>query len=181
MALISFAEALPNKVHTITLFSASMAYLTAQKLNTRYIVKSGKMMSHRAYVGGLSGQVPGEANKRLKHIGSMVRKLSKDVSKRVGISYQKYLKSIYDELWLTAEQAVEQNHADAIAIVKCDESLEGTTERLVRTIFGAINVTFSRCPLITGPIAIASSNQKVRSIIKKKLNFTSRKYFGFYL
>ena len=58
--LISFAKALPNKVHTVTQFAASMAYITAQHLDTRYVLPSATMMSHRASIGGLGGQVPGE-------------------------------------------------------------------------------------------------------------------------
>ena len=65
---IDTIQALPNKVHTITIFAASMGYNLAQALNTRYILRSGTLMSHRARVSGISGQVPGEANTSINFI-----------------------------------------------------------------------------------------------------------------
>jgi len=131
--LIHFANNLPNKVHTITVFAASMGYLTAQHLGKRYIVPHGAFMSHRASISGLSGQVPGEANSRLKYISQQVKELSINTAKRVGVSYKSYMSSIYNELWLTANEAVRLNHADEVVNVKCDKSLSKTHIKNIRT------------------------------------------------
>lgn len=181
MALIDFANSLPNKVHTITIFAASMAYLTAQHLDKRYVVPSAQMMSHRARIGGLAGQVPGEANKRLDHIHNIVKELFTSTAKRVGVPYDQYLQSVYDELWLTAKQAVKQNHADEIIKARCDSSLSGTYESKVATLFGTFTVTFAECPLIQGPIKIGTSNLKIELMIKKYLNFRKKRYYRLYL
>jgi ATP-dependent Clp protease protease subunit len=184
-SLIDFANALPNKVHTITLFAASMAYLTAQHLDRRYVISSARLMSHRARISGLGGQVPGEANSRLHHIGSIVQELLKSTAKRVGVSYNEYLGSIYDELWLTAQQSVERNHADEIVNVKCDKSLNGTYYDTVVTFFGEFRVTYSRCPLIRGPLKIGAQkgrvSRRIKRRVRKSLQHEKRKYFDYTL
>ena len=179
--LIDYAKSLPNKVHTITLFAASMAYITAQHLDQRYIVSSGRMMSHRVRVSGVAGQIPGEAISRIAHISKISRELSENVAKRVGVKYSHYMRSIYDELWLTANQAVESNHADAVVQVKCHKSLQGTYNTLVRTFFGEFNVEFSKCPLIKGPVSISTKNVMVRKVIEELFNHTNKKHFSVYL
>lgn len=176
-SLIDFAKALPNRVHTITIFAASMAYLTAQHLDRRYVIPSGQLMSHRARIGGLSGQVPGEANSRLRFISQIVKELFQSTAKRVGVPYRDYLGSVYDELWLTAKEAVNQNHADEIITAKCDKSLSGTYTTNVRTFFGTYKVTFSKCPLISGPLKISSKNTKVQQHIRRLFNYKQRKTF----
>jgi ATP-dependent protease ClpP protease subunit len=55
-------KAYPNKVNTITIFAASMGYMTVQNLGKRYILPSGILMSHRAKLGGVGGEIPGEFN-----------------------------------------------------------------------------------------------------------------------
>jgi hypothetical protein len=51
---------------------------------------------------------------------------------------------------MTAAQAVKTGHADAIAKVVCDKSLQGTYIERQFTLFGAYDVTFSKCPLVRG-------------------------------
>jgi ATP-dependent Clp protease protease subunit len=176
LSLIDFAKALPNKVHTITLFSASMAYVTAQYLDRRYIVANGTMMSHRMRIGGLGGQVPGEADSRLSNINTMSFEISNIIAKRVGISYKEYMLSIYDELWLTGSQAVAKNHADEIVSARCDKTLTGSYESSVRTLFGEFTVVFSKCPLIRGPLDVKTDNKFIKLYIQKFFNFASRDF-----
>lgn len=178
-SLIDFAKGLPNKVHTITLFAASMAYLTAQHLDNRYVVSGAKLMSHRARISGLGGQVPGEANTRLAHITKIVSELLETTAKRVGVSYDDYLHLIYDELWLTGAEAVAKNHADAIVSVKCDDSLKGTYDSQVRTFFGTFKVTYSKCPMIRGPVKIDADNEEDRQLVEDELDYESYDQFKY--
>lgn len=179
--LISFARSLPNRVHTITLFGASMAYLVAQHLNKRYVISSSRMMSHRARISGLSGQVPGEAVSRLKHVNRIIKELFATTAKRVGSNYKDYMRSVYDELWLTAAQAVQTKHADAMINAKCDKSLSGTYTTFVSSFFGSIKVTFSKCPLIRGPIKIHTKNKFIEKMIQEELDYNNKKHFEFTL
>jgi ATP-dependent protease ClpP protease subunit len=140
-------------VNTITIFAASMGYITAQNLSgKRYILPSGTLMSHRAKIGGIDGQLPGESNTRLKFYQDFVERLSKGAANRVGISYKKYMSQIQDELWLVGDKAVKAGHADEVVLIKCDASLRGTEDIIVKTMLGSFNVTYSKCPLINAPL-----------------------------
>lgn len=157
--LIELIEGLPRKVVTVTIFAASMGYQIAQALDTRYILQTGTLMSHRAAIGGLGGQVPGEANSRLNWITQAVELMEKKTSKRVGMSLKEYKEAIRDELWLTGENAVRQNHADQVVRALCDDSLSGTEEVDINTMFGTVKATVSKCPIISGPLAISGENK----------------------
>jgi ATP-dependent Clp protease, protease subunit len=157
---IDTVRSLNKNVHTITVFSASMGYHTVQGLGIRYILPSGLLMSHRAYVGGLDGQFPGELNSRIKMLMESTEELDKVAAKRVGISLEDYKKLIHDELWLTGSKAVELNHADEVVQAVCDKSLSGTNIQEIRSFFGTFKVEFSNCPLITGPISVKGNNEQ---------------------
>jgi ATP-dependent protease ClpP protease subunit len=151
---INTVKALGKRVHTITIFSASMGYQTVQALGTRYILPSGILMSHRAFVSGLAGQFPGELNKRLDMLMKSTENMEKISSTRVGMSLEDYQKAIHDELWVIGQDAVDKGHADEVVLAKCDKSLSGTYIKTYQTFFGPVDVEFSNCPLISGPLRI---------------------------
>jgi len=157
---IEAAKGLNRKVHTITIFAASMGYHIAQSLDYRFIVGSGVLMSHRAAIGGLSGQIPGEANSRLEWLTGLTTLMDKAVAKRIGKSLADYQKSIVNELWLLSDAAVANGHSDAVVSINCGESLQATESQTVASMFGSFHVTFSKCPLITAPISATSSSGK---------------------
>lgn len=166
--------------HTITIAAFSMGYQTVQNLGTRYILPSGILMSHRASVRGLGGEVFGELDTILNLIKREVTELDIIAAKRVGLSVDKYRKDISDELWLTGKEAVKLNHADKLALPVCDKSLLGTHIRNIRTFFGVYSVEFSNCPLITSPLRVVSVRKGKKSDL---LNFYNniRNYVGYEL
>ncbi len=156
---IDTVSALNKKVHTITIFSASMGYHTVQGLGKRYILPSGTLMSHRAAVSGLSGQFPGELITRINMLMESTLVLDRAASKRVGMSLSNYKAAIHDELWVTGQDAVDQGHADEVVKARCGQGLGGTYEKTFFSIFGPISVSFSKCPLIVGPVSVNSDNK----------------------
>jgi hypothetical protein len=129
-------------------------------------------MSHRVKIGGLAGQVPGEAVTRLNDIIATSQRMDEKVAKRIGMSVEDYQKLIYDELWLDGEAAVKQRHADRVAQTR-EESFE--------TMFGSVEAVFSKCPLIAGPVKLGFDRSKFRSydealsaIRKTKRNITTQ-------
>lgn len=147
-------KALPCTFDTITVFAASMGYQTVQNLGKRYIIPSGVLMSHRASVSGLSGEIGGELDEMVKHLKDNVTELEVIAANRVGITLNDYRNFIRDELWLTANEAVKKNHADESILVTCDKSLMTTYVETIRTIFGNFEVEFSNCPVIVGPLSV---------------------------
>lgn len=147
--LIDTINSIPNKVHTISAFSASMAYITVQSLGKRYVLPSAVLMSHRAYIGGLKGTFE-QVDSLTDMLKEMVKEHDLTCSKRVGLTYHAYKTLIHDDHWMTASQAVKTGHADAVAKVICDKSLQGTYKERQFSLFGAYDVTFSKCPLVRG-------------------------------
>jgi ATP-dependent protease ClpP protease subunit len=160
LAFIDTVRSLKRPVHTITLFAASMGYQVVQELGTRFITPSGTLMSHRGAVSGMSGQVPGELNSRLNYIMSLLDDMNRKAAQRVKMDLRDYKDAIINELWIYGHHAVATKHADAIADVKCDKKLsEGTNVQEFVTIFGNFKVTYSNCPLISGPISFQFSRE----------------------
>lgn len=162
-------NALPCKFHTITIFSASMGYQTVQNLGKRYIIPSGTLMSHRASIRGLGGEIGGELDQVYNSIKKEVEEMEITAANRVGITLKDYKNLISDELWLTAKDAVKTNHADEVVLVKCDKSLMGTSVQTVRTFFGSFDVEYSDCPIVTAPIRVEVSNQEEETQLRDHL------------
>lgn len=156
--LIDFASALPQKVHTVTLFAASMGFQIAQNLNTRYIIRNGTLMSHRASVSGLSGQVKGELEARYKMIRRMVDFLDVKASTRMGMTLKEYEALVVPEYWVHGYDAVAAKIADEQVLLQCGSTLNGSDQVSFNTIFGTVIVTFSKCPLIKAPEKIDVSS-----------------------
>jgi ATP-dependent Clp protease protease subunit len=152
--LISTIKATGRPVHTVSLFAASMGFNIVQRLDTRYVLSSGTLMAHRATVGGLEGQIPGNFLTRVANILSTVTGMEKQNAARLGISFEEYTTLVKDEYWVTGEEAVKQNAADKVAQIKCDSSLGGKHEEEYATFFGPAFVTFADCPAVTGPLSV---------------------------
>jgi len=171
--LIEVIKGLPRKVVTVTAYAASMGYQIVQALSTRYILESGTLMSHRAAIGGLRGQVPGEANSRLKHISELVEEMEVSTSKRLNMSVKEYKELIRDELWLTGRISVATKHADKVVRARCNANLSGIVSESIDTMFGPVKVTMHRCPLISGPLKVDTgedSSEFTKKAIQDEIN-----------
>lgn len=181
MDLIDFAKALPQKVNTITLFAASMGFHIAQSLDTRYIAHDGTLMSHRARVEGLGGQVKGELETRYKMLLRAVDMLDSVAASRLGMSLKDYEAMIVNEYWVFGFDAIGQKAADEQVLLKCGESLDGTDTVEYQTLFGSAQVTFSKCPLIKEPESVNMANTKTenRSTVETalKMSITNKREF----
>lgn len=154
MDLIDFCKALPQKVHTITLFAASMGFQIAQNLDTRYIVRSGTSMSHRARISGLGGQVKGELETRYKSVRRIVDFLDIIASQRLGLDLKTYEGKIFNEMWVYGFDSLNEKVADEVVLLKCGSSMNGIYYQNYDTMFGQVRVGFNKCPLIKAPESI---------------------------
>lgn len=161
---IDYANSLPQKIKPICIFCASMGYHMFQSFNERLVFSSSTLMSHRASLGGMGGQVPGELESRLKWIKDELLQMDTKVAKRVGLTVEDYRKLIYDELWLNGTSAVATKHADRVAKIKCSDNLiAGTNNDTVITMFGPVEVKTSKCPLINGILDFKFKREAFRS------------------
>lgn len=154
--LIDFAKGLPQHVDTVTLFAASMAFQIAQQMDKRYITPNGTLMSHRAR-GSVSGQFDGELESRYKMVKRAIDKLDQDASSRMGMKLSDYKKLILNEYWVHGYNAIDDKAADEQVLLRCGKSLEGTEFVTFDTLFGSVDVEFSKCPLIKAPVSVRAS------------------------
>lgn len=167
LLFIDTIKALNRPIHTITIFAASMGYQIAQELGHRYITPSGTLMSHRGAVSGLSGQVPGELNSRLKYLENLLHRMNVNAAKRTKVSLKDYQNSIVNELWTSGQEAVNMNQADTVVLVKCDKDLmDKTYTESVNVMILTIDVKYSACPLISGPIGFGGVEKFTRTQIQ---------------
>ena len=175
--LMTVAQGLHRPVNTVVLFAASMGFQITQALGTRYITQYGTLMSHRAK-GGFEGEFPGQVNSRLNYWLDRMDEMDKITIARTNgkQTLESYVKSYQNELWLTGPKAVAQGYADALANIRCDKSLMTTYKEMVETFFGNIIVTWSRCPLITTPVAVElplvtpDKKKYLEDLIKQRLD-----------
>jgi ATP-dependent protease ClpP protease subunit len=152
---IRFARVSRRPIHTVTIFAASMAFQIVEALpGKRLMAEGGYLMSHRASVGGIGGQVPGELDTRLDFLKQMIDELDSALCKRVGITLKHYKELIHDEYYAYPTKAIKDHFADAKVDLSCDTSLKGTHTDRVQTMTGPITVEVSDCPLISYPVKI---------------------------
>lgn len=154
LQLIDTLKSLPQKVKTLTLFSASMGFQVVQNMNDRLIVPAGTLMSHMA-AGGVEGSFGGNFDVRVNALRRQLQYMDQIDADRMSMSLEAYRKLTHDEYWVGGFEAVQDRAADKEVLARCGEDMSGTNSKDMNTIFGAITVTFSNCPLITGPLGIS--------------------------
>lgn len=159
LQIIETAKGLPNPVHTISQFSASMSFVISQYLGTRYLLSNATLMAHRARVGGVDGEVPGSAYTRLDAVLEMTNRLDGVVAARAGLNVGMYQAMVRDEMWLSADQGIRQHFGDKIVKVRCDKTLSGVNLQSVQVGPFSFQVGFSKCPLISYPVSIQMGNR----------------------
>ena len=84
---------------------------------------------------------------------------------------ESYQKAYSQELWVTGQEAVAGGYADAVVRVKCDKTLNGTTQHEVEFMGMTIDYELSNCPLNTSPANIRiggkALSQEYTEIVKK--------------
>jgi ATP-dependent Clp protease, protease subunit len=158
LELIEFLQSLNRPVHTITIFSASMGWQIAQHLNGRLIINYGVLMSHRAF-GGFRGEFPGQLDSRLEFWKRRVYEMDQvTVNRTKGKqTMESYQAAMANELWIGGQDAVEMGYADRVVRMRCSKELSNQLETVaVRTFFGSINLVFSGCPTVTGPVGVSA-------------------------
>lgn len=110
-AIVSAIEASPVPVYTVCLqVCASMAAMLHQYGARRYMVDRSILMFHNAS-GGFQGSLPQVAS-LFKTINRFVNKMFHNTAKRSGQEISVFLAKIQNDLWIDAEDSLEQHYSD---------------------------------------------------------------------
>lgn len=154
---IRFAQTSKRKVHTITIFAASMGFQIVESLGSRYVTSYSTLMSHKVKGGFGNTEMPGQLDSRYGHLLSHIREQDSLVVSRTNgkQTLATYANLIQNEYWANSGKSITDGFADEEVSPKCDKSLEATHVQYIDFGFFALNVEFSNCPLITSPVSIS--------------------------
>lgn len=157
-AIIETAKGTGAIIHTISMFSASMSFIISQYLGDRLVMSSSMLMTHRATVSGVSGQIPGSLLSRTFGLLMETLEIDQHIAARSGMPLPEYQFNTANELWMTGKLAVDKHFADELVKVRCDKSLEGTSApETINLGFLSVDVSFHKCPLLTYPAKVRLS------------------------
>ena len=132
-------------------FAASMAFVILQSCTNRYALESSILMQHQMSLG-LSGPIE-NIKSYFKMIQDIENKLNLDQANRVGLKLEEFEKKIFNDWWISGITATNENVIDQLVDLKCSNSLlKKRTSLEVKTFFGIIKYTFSKCPLLRNPL-----------------------------
>lgn len=159
LELIEVLNGLGRPVHTVTVFGASMGFQIAQNLDTRYILKSGILMSHRAagqFQGSFGGTSPSQIDERMHVFVQMTKEMDEQTVKRTNgkQTLKSYQEAYANEMWLTGQEAVAGGYADKVTNVKCDKTLGGTSKHQVEFLGMIIQYETDNCPINSSPLNV---------------------------
>jgi ATP-dependent protease ClpP protease subunit len=146
-------------------FAASMAFVILQSCPQRYALPSSILMQHQMSLG-LKGPLENVEN-YLTFIHSVDDNLDKMQADRMNMPEAEFRKKVMNDWWIAGHNAKDFNAVDDLVMVKCSKELMPKRERInVRTMFGNIEIIFSKCPIAREPLDIKMKEGNDYSDIK---------------
>ena len=134
-------------------FAASMAFVILQSCPQRLALPSSILMQHQMSLG-LKGPLENVDN-YLSFIHSVDNNLEKMQADRMNMTEPEFRKKVLNDWWIAGHMAKEYNAVDDLVMVKCSKELMPKRDRInVRTMFGNIEIVYSKCPIAREPIDI---------------------------
>lgn len=132
----------------------SMGFVIFQHCPVRYVRPRAVLMQHQMSLG-VRGQLE-NLKSRLDLVQDLDDQLSKVQADRLKLTVEEFKSKTNNDWWMYGKTIMENNAADDVVNVVCD--FDYRTETFVvdyMTMFGPVHVTFSKCPLVTQPLAIS--------------------------
>ena len=158
-------------------FAASMAFIIFQSCDNRLISPSGILMQHQMSLG-IKGDLQNLKN-YLAMIDDINDSLTIAQAERLSLSVDEFNNKVVNDWWISGFSAKKLNVADNLTNIKCSPSLYKKNTKINKnSVFGNIEFTFSKCPLISNPIEINynfSNDTIIDYYDKNKFLFNSNK------
>ena len=125
----------------------SMGFIIFQTCKKRYILQHSSLMQHQMSLGIMNEK--GKIESYMNFINEIDNELIAMQASRLGMSRNKFRNKTVNEWWMHGENILNYKCADEIIKIDCDSSL---TKSLYTKEYGPFTYTFSKCPLVNGPI-----------------------------
>ena len=142
------AEIQKYKLNCIAERAYSMGFVILQACKNRYITPYGRIMQHQISYGVSNEKAKVESY--VSFVNQLEDELTEMQAARIGISPEEFSKRTYNDWWMVGKKAIQANCADRLADVKCSVKL---TKENYTINDGWNELTYSKCPLVSGHIA----------------------------
>ena len=143
------------KLNCIAERAYSMGFVILQACKNRYITSYGRIMQHQISYGVSNEKAKVESY--VSFVNQLEDELTEMQAARIGISSEEFSKRTYNDWWMVGKKAILANCADRLAHVKCSVKL---TKENYTINNGWNELTYSKCPLVSGHIAKKSIEGK---------------------
>lgn len=149
-------------------FAASMAFVILQSCPQRFALPSSILMQHQMSIG-LKGPLENVDN-YLTFIHSVDDNLDRMQAERMNMTESDFRLKVMNDWWIPGHMAKEYNAVDDLVMVKCSKELMPKRDRInVKSMFGTIEIIFSKCPIAREPLDIKMLN--IYDDEKKSINW----------
>jgi len=148
-------------------FAASMAFVILQSCRMRLALQSSILMQHQMSIG-LSGPLENVDN-YLSFIHSIDDNLEKMQANRMNMTEVDFRKKVLNDWWIPGHMSKKVNAVDNLVMVRCSKELMSKRDKInVRTMFGTIEIVYSKCPIAREPMDITLLNSDDTKSINDK-------------
>ena len=145
------------------------SFVISQSLGDRLALDSAIIMTHKARVGGVGGEVPGSFINMAQYLLNFINSINEKIALRSGMELEAYNKLIEADYWMGASLAKDHNFIDRTVTISCDKSLQAYEEpQQVDLGFFTLSLQFHKCPLITQPQLIRGDSKFMNLLVNKK-------------
>ena len=129
----------------------SMGFVILQGCANRYIKHYGRLMQH--HISYTIKNEKGKIDSYSNFIDQIETELVGLQADRIQIPHDEFRLKTMNEWWMVGKYAIDNNCADQIVDVFCDTKLTNTN---ITEEYGPIAFVYSACPLIPGPVEVAT-------------------------
>lgn len=154
--LVQAIRSVNKKVVCVTDFSASMSFVILQACDERIVLEASILMQHVPSFS-LRHQPQPNAIAFVEFLKNITTTIDKAQAARMELPLERFRQLTRDDYWLFGREAVKAKAADRVAQAICTPDLVKKEEKESLSLFGGLinlNVTWSKCPLITEPKSV---------------------------
>lgn len=138
-------------------FAASMAFVILQACPKRLALPSSILMQHQMSLS-LDGALE-SVNNYMDFIHQINKNLDSMQATRMNMTLEDFKMKVMNDWWIPGHNAKAVNAVDELIMVKCSKDILTKKEKItVSTIFGQVEIIYSKCPIAREPLEIKYSN-----------------------